>query len=425
MYGQMQGTELTNPYNGPAKPFSNESYAILKDTCPSLAKGIENTRGCCDIGQLTSLQKNLKTAATLFSRCPSCSKNFYDMWCDFTCSPDQSLFLDYMIGAATFHVSSKYANGLYDSCKDVTFPGSNGKVMDLMCGTTAKLCTTQKFLKFVGTPGNGAPFGISFDIGTDHSKDNITELDNKMFGCNETYYIPVSDKNSTACSCQDCQPSCPVPPSPPPPKPEKYILGIKEIYFITGLVLLIWILIFLLYSIIEIYRSKGDVLSGESLIGGSASSSGTDVTSSNKAIYGGPNKGKCVGLGIKAEELLQSLFQKWGTFCATHPWEIIGISALVVLGCALGLLKFTVVTNPVDLWSSPSNRARQEKTYYDEKFTPFYRTEQIIITSNQTNNTEHYIPYQQSEATNFSGIVTKEMLKRVSLFVNFRCSKEN
>jgi len=414
MYGQMQGSAVTNPYNGPAKPFTNESYAILQDVCPSMAKGIENTKGCCGIGQLISLQKNLKTAATLFSRCPSCSKNFYDMWCDFTCSPDQSNFLDYMMASATFHISEKYANGLYDSCKDVTFPGSNGKVMDLMCGTTAKLCTTEKFLKFVGTPGNGAPFQITFDIGTDHSKDNITELDSKMIGCNETYFIPGNDKNSTVCSCQDCQPSCPVPPSPPPPKPEKYILGIKEVYFITGLVLLIWIFIFLVYNVIAIYRSKSDIFSGENLLqGGFVSSNGTDVTSSEQALYGGPNKGKCVGLGIKAEELLQSFFQKWGTLCARNPWKIIGISLLVVLVCALGLLKFTVVTNPVDLWSSPANQARKEKSYFDNKFTPFYRTEQIIITSNQTNNTDYYTPYQRSETTNFSGIITKEMLKRV------------
>ncbi|XP_066912846.1 NPC intracellular cholesterol transporter 1-like [Clytia hemisphaerica] len=415
MYGQMApGTEIVNPYNGPAKNFSEESYKILAETCPHLAHGINETVGCCGIGQLKSLEKNLKTAATLFSRCPSCSKNFYNMWCDFTCSPNQSKFMDYTYGMATYYVSDKYANDLYGSCKDVTFPGSNGKVMDLMCGTTAKLCTTEKFLKFVGTPGNGAPFNIMFNIGLNVS--GVENHDAHMVGCNETYAIS-SDKNSTVCSCQDCQPSCPVPPSPPQPKPIKYIMGIRETYFITGVVLLVWVFVFLAFSVFEIFRSRDSSLEAraDAVHSGSVSSNGSGYHNSTTALYGGyqQNPGKCVGLGIKAEEFLQKIFQKWGTLCASHPWKVILVSLFFILVCSLGLLKFTVITNPVELWSSPTTQARMEKSYYDEKFTPFYRTEQVIITSTVKNNTEEFYPYQVSSPTNFSGIMTKEMLFRV------------
>lgn len=417
MYDQIPGSEITVPYNGVAKNFTEESFEILKNTCPHLAKeGLNKTVGCCALGQLKSLEKNLKTAATLFSRCPSCSKNFYNMWCDFTCSPNQSMFMDYMYGFASYYVSDKFANGLYDSCKDVTFPGSNGKVMDLMCGTTAALCNTEKFLDFVGTPGNGAPFKISFMI-----DQNITGVENhnrRMIGCNETFYNTLSNKNSTACSCQDCQPSCPIPPSPPAPKPVVYIAGIKEPYFITGVVLLIWVFVFLAFSVLEIFCSKNKLMesrAGKVQGGSSMSSSGTSVHDSTSALYGGPNssQGKCVGFGIKTEEFLQSIFQKWGSTCARNPWKVIFASFLVVVACSLGLLRFTVITNPVDLWSSPSSQARVEKSYFDEKFTPFYRTEQVIITSLETNNTEKYLPYQQQVPLNFSGIIKKKMLLRV------------
>ena len=416
MYDQLPDSEVTVPYNGPAHNFTEDAYSILKDTCPHLAHGLNETVGCCAIGQLKSLEKNLKTAATLFSRCPSCSKNFYKMWCDFTCSPNQSMFLDYTYGFASYYVSDKYANGLYDSCKDVTFPGSNGKVMDLMCGTTAKLCNTEKFLKFVGSPGNGAPFPITFQI-----NQNVTGVKNhntRMIGCNETFYNPLSGKNSTTCSCQDCQPSCPVPPSPPAPKPVVYIAGIKESYFITGTVLLVWVFVFLVFSVLEIFcLQKRSMESRASKVNGgsSVSSSGTDVHNSTAALYGGQDQsqGKCVGFGIRTEEFLQSIFQRWGKICAHNPWKVILASFLVVVACSLGLLNFNVITNPVDLWSSPSSQARQEKTYFDDKFTPFYRTEQVIITSKEKNNTEEYYPYQHLEFLNFSGIIKKDMLLRV------------
>ena len=422
MYGQLPNSEVTVPYNDVAKNFTEESFEILKNTCPHLAKeGLNKTVGCCNIGQLKSLEKNLKTAATLFSRCPSCSKNFYNMWCDFTCSPNQSMFMDYTYGFASYYVSDKFANGLYDSCKDVTFPGSNGKVMDLMCGTTAKLCNKEKFLHFVGTPGNGAPFNIVFNI--NKTIPGVENHDRRMIGCNETFYNTLSNKNSTACSCQDCQPSCPIPPSPPAPKPVVYILGIKESFFIIGVVIFVWVFVFLAFSVLQIFYCQNEPMESRAvkMQGGSVSSSGTSVHDSTSALYGGQNssQGKCVGLGIKTEEFLQSIFQRWGSTCARNPWKVILGSFFVVVALSLGLLRFTVITNPVDLWSSPSSQARVEKSYFDEKFTPFYRTEQVIITSLETNNTEEYLPYQQSVPLNFSGIMNKKMLLRVCIFVLF------
>lgn len=50
---------------------------------------------------------------------------------------------------------------------------------------------------------------------------------------------------------------------------------------------------------------------------------------------------------------------------------------VIVLG--QGILYLHLTTDPVELWASPSSRCRQEKTYFDTHFEPFYRTEQIII----------------------------------------------
>ncbi len=53
----------------------------------------------------------------------------------------------------------------------------------------------------------------------------------------------------------------------------------------------------------------------------------------------------------------------------------------VFAACALtaGVLFLEVTIDPVELWASPESRSRQEKDYFDKSFTPFYRTEQIIL----------------------------------------------
>lgn len=40
-----------------------------------------------------------------------------------------------------------------------------------------------------------------------------------------------------------------------------------------------------------------------------------------------------------------------------------------------------VTTDPVELWASPHSWSRIEREYFDRHFEPFYRNEQIIITS--------------------------------------------
>lgn len=51
----------------------------------------------------------------------------------------------------------------------------------------------------------------------------------------------------------------------------------------------------------------------------------------------------------------------------------------------MGLRYMRITTDPVELWSAPHSRARLEKQYFDEHFGPFFRTEQLIITTPWTN----------------------------------------
>ena len=55
----------------------------------------------------------------------------------------------------------------------------------------------------------------------------------------------------------------------------------------------------------------------------------------------------------------------------------LGISVAAALTAGVIFLKVTI--DPVELWAAPESRSRLEKDYFDENFTPFYRTEQVIL----------------------------------------------
>ena len=64
----------------------------------------------------------------MLARCPSCFHNFVNFWCQMTCSPDQATFTnaakvtDDYVEELDYAVSMDYAQGMYDSCKDVSNP---------------------------------------------------------------------------------------------------------------------------------------------------------------------------------------------------------------------------------------------------------------------------------------------------------------
>lgn len=425
MYKQQPGQKYNFQYNGPAKLPDRQTFEMLKNICPDLTRnGLNNTKVCCGPKQTVDLKSKIQQANPLLSRCPAALKNFYDLWCLFTCSPNQSNFMSYGNNSgewkADVYISKNFSLSLYNSIKYVIFPATNGRVLDTMCGVKADQCTPKKFFAFIGKEVNGAPFNIQFHLGEQHNLTNnsITNLNNKLLKCSDVYVDVHTGKNTSHCSCQDCPAMCPVPPIPPTPPPKHYIMGFEAHCFWTILGLLIFILLFLALNLIIVFISarkrmadieaRSDVLRTTSVE--SATSSNCKSTD---ALYGASsNSGSfLVQLGIKTENLLQHAFRKWGTLCAYHPFIVILVSLVIISILSVGLIRFTVVTNPVDLWSAPDSQAREEKSYYDKRFTPFYRTEQVILTTTY-NYSELYQVYQK-DYHEFMGMMHKEILEEV------------
>ena len=217
--GSVTGKPINCLYNGKAKKIHNkESQDILDNLCPELSNGSI----CCSLSQLHSLQSGIQSAQQMMARCPSCWKNFRQLYCQMTCSPNNSLFIDPIelkiepgtnkagIEIIDYYVDPLFRNGLYNSCKDVLFPSSNKKIMNFLCGVTADKCDPMKFLRFMGDPSrNGqSPFTIKYPVNTT-SHSGIKAMNQHISLCNETVYDPSTNKTSDACSCQDCRlPPC-------------------------------------------------------------------------------------------------------------------------------------------------------------------------------------------------------------------------
>ena len=196
-------------YNGPAKELTDpKGLKLLNSLCPEF-RG-QNT--CCSTKQLDALSKNLETMAQLTARCPACWNNMRRLYCQLTCNRDQSLYMnpkyvDNSTGHATitdinYYVSPNFKQGLFDSCKDVRFPGNNERMLNLLCGTPAEKCTAEKLLRYMGNTANGfAPFNIYYP---ESLADKLSWMDITVFKCNKPFIDPQTRKPAPICSCQDC-----------------------------------------------------------------------------------------------------------------------------------------------------------------------------------------------------------------------------
>ncbi len=386
-------------YNGPAKNVTpnSEFQKAIKNICPQYVDGPV----CCDKAQLDTLISQISTAQGFFNRCPACLRNFLNVFCATTCDPNSSQFLDGKLGldkngtvqvtSATVYLDDKFANGVFDSCKNVVNPSDNAqKVVELMCGG-ASPCTTTAWFKYLGSLNPYVPFPMTykFDNGSLPKPKGMVAENITSYPCD---YHDGADY-SLQCSCTDCGTAevCPPPPSPP-----KETFPRVLVMMIVGgaggfIVLLIFIIALVAgfiqlmckpqgYSVIGGYGTmpeEGDEDSPTSSVG----SINDDPNTNNDDVEGTEN---CLchsfyKFGAYFEFWIKRVFYWWGKLM-TRFWYIVIVAGLIVMGAfASGMYRFKVVTNTVELWSAPDSRARIEKNYFDENFGPFYRTEMIIV----------------------------------------------
>lgn len=396
MRGQCGGgfTQLPCVKNEPAViPETSSFRNLLVDTC-----GADYLTGpaCCDESQLENLVDQVKKAERIIASCPACWKNFLQFWCSFTCSPDQSTFVnitstspgdkkdDLMVTGTDFWVGDSFGSQFFDSCKDIKFGSSNGYAMDFIGGGAKNW---HEMVTYLGMkrPLLGSPFQIDFPpVDNTHVPQNgLMRYDAAGKSCNDT-------DPSYRCACVDCQAVCPILPPAPGEEPECHI-GLLRCWSFTMLMTYAVILIMGLILLLGKNRLVGRWL--QKFLG-------INWTNSDGGFYGR------IALtdDLDDDELqdeedenlldpdytprrywLNSRLQNWfyyqGLFCARYPWAVIMTSLAFVAVCSLGWSRFSVERNPVNLWVSPGSTALAQKNHFDENFTPFYRTSQIFFVS--------------------------------------------
>lgn len=403
----------------PARLLSGEHYNKLVKVCPMLDRGKGNTFACCSIPQLNSLETSLTLSKAILNRCPSCAYNFAHLHCINTCSPDQSQYVNVTmvmnvtnalgitreaVVAYQAYMNSRFAEGSFQSCKNVRIPATGGYAISTMCGRYgAKLCTAQRWYDFQGDSSNGlAPLDIDFHLVSDAVAgtlpDGIVPYNGTALKCNEK-----TPSGGEVCSCQDCIESCPVVPGPEEPPGPFRLFGVDGFLLISIIMLCILTCAFIFYLTVSCYinskkpkhlkKSKGKDVNRN------------DVT--QRPIQ--PAEVTCAEKNsLAADAFLSSIFRNWGKLMATYPLTVLLLSAIVVAAFATGLMHIELTTDPVELWSAANSRARQEKDFHDKNFGPFFRTNQLILTAPEKKG--HIYDSLLFGPQNFSGIISKDLI---------------
>ncbi|KAJ8518364.1 hypothetical protein ONZ45_g4551 [Pleurotus djamor] len=406
------GKPLPCPYDGPPVEQDDESRSLLLSVCgPELVDGPT----CCTTDQLETLRDNLNEAEALISACPACRNNFRSFFCKFTCSPQQGDFVnvtstqttssgDTAVKSVDFFVGSSFASGFYDSCKDVQMGAANSYAMDFIGGGAKNY---SAFLKFLGDEKDlGSPFQI------DYPPDSPTEfvpLDPIPRNC-------ADNDLASRCACIDCPNICaPLSDVPLPDSGPSCHVGLLSCFsFALVLVYALAVAGFLIgYMVQFTIRQRREqsyervALSGETasprshsrgLVGAGSLARYTDGEDSSAMTSETRNLGRGASLLDPVQTVqprhyplntaLRRGFYRLGVFATSYPWLVFASVFLAIGLLNVGWKKFEVETDPVRLWVAPDSESKIQKDFFDENFGPFYRTEQIFITSTTSDATQ-------------------------------------
>jgi Niemann-Pick C1 protein len=368
------GSDLPCPDNGLATKPDEDVKKKLLDIC---GDSWSDSDVCCKEEQLDALKTNLDRASPIINACPACKENFFNMFCTFTCSPDQSLFINvtntepkgdnFLVTELNHLVSNEYGSQFYDSCKDVKFGATNGKAMDFIGGGAKNY---RQFLKFLGDKKFlGSPFQMNFPRPNTTAFPDMKPMNKEAYPCNST-------DEKYRCACLDCGSSCAELPEVTEAK-QCYVGALPCMSFAVIVVYSVCLGLLCLAVAGHVAARQHANHKNERLrllqdIEPSDDEDEGDIVH-NVGMLDRPTKQYFVNTWC------DRMFSRLGYVCASFPVITIIASVLAVVILSVGWLRFEVETDPVRLWVSPDSAAAQEKNFFDDRFGPFFRAEQAFL----------------------------------------------
>ena len=391
--------ELPAFANKPAQKLSLEAHSILLDVCGSSWDDILYT--CCDESQLNVLSNNFNRIAPLISSCPACRHSFNQLFCHFTCSPNQSQFINVTstetfpngniaIDELEFYVNPQNSLQFYNSCKNIKIGATNGLAMDLIGGGATNYTSFLKFLGDVKPQLGGSPFQINFKYNIDTDIQDIQDNKNSSLKLLDWDTKDCNDIDPNfACACSDCPLVCPVLDTLPK----------RDVHFdskVSHFVLISYFILLISYfSILKIWRinkskKRGVFLNDEDTENDTNNNDNEIIIEATNTLTSSIisfNSANIHPLNTKkayiVNRYLEHFFYNLGYICSTYPKIILIITSIIIIIFTSFMSFIQFETNPINLWVSPTSDVFIQKQIFDESFNPFYRTQQLIL-SNST-----------------------------------------
>ncbi|KAL5778365.1 hypothetical protein ACOSP7_011291 [Xanthoceras sorbifolium] len=379
---------LNCPYGSPAvKPDALLSSKI-QSLCPTITGNV-----CCTEAQFSTLRTQVQQAIPFLVGCPACLRNFLNLFCELTCSPNQSLFINVTsiskvnnnmtVNGIDYYITDTFGEGLYESCKDVKFGTMNTRAVDFI-GAGAQ--NFKDWFAFIGrrAPPNvpGSPFAINF-LSRAPESSGMKPMNVSTYSCADV---------SLGCSCGDCT-SSPVCSSTAPPSLHKGgscsvrigSLNAKCVDFALTILYILLVSVFLWWGFVHRSRERNRAFRMKPL---SDVTDGGELHSVNRQkdenlpmqqiLEDATQTRNRIQLSI-VQGYMSNFYRKYGTWVARNPTLVLSLSLAIVLLLCLGLIHFKVETRPEKLWVGSGSKAAEEKQFFDSHLAPFYRIEQLIL----------------------------------------------
>ncbi|KAG8377268.1 hypothetical protein BUALT_Bualt08G0010500 [Buddleja alternifolia] len=385
------GKVLNCPVGSPSVKPDDLLSAKIQSLCPTITGNV-----CCSEMQFDTLRSQVQQAIPFLVGCPACLRNFLNLFCELTCSPNQSQFINVTsvskvgnnstVNGIDFYIIDAFGEGMFESCKDVKFGTMNTRAIEFIgAGAT----NFKEWYAFIGRRADlgvpGSPYAINF-LPNAPEELGMRPMNVSTYSCGDT---------SLGCSCGDCPSStaCSNSALPSPPKKSSCSVRIGSLkakcvevavailYIILASVFLGWGFIHKKRKRSPTYRTKPLVNVPNSGIIRRANSQ-KDENIPMQMLEDVPQINSGVQLSI-VQGYMSKFYRRYGTWVARNPVLVLFASVFLVLVLCLGLIRFQVETRPEKLWVGPGSRAAEEKQFFDSHLAPFYRIEQLIIATVQ------------------------------------------
>lgn len=334
---------------------------LLDNWCPYMLMDENGNRlpddevyTCCAPNQVYSFTDPLPLASGILGRCPACLRNFARQICEMNCSPEQSRFLDVRkettpdglvyIDEIDYRMHDEFMYGSHGACSGVVVPQTGLPAINIMCGAAA-VCDAESWFgysgdatdnPFVGTQVNFIPWPIGEE-----------SMNVRPVRCNETY------ENDLPCSCVDCLSTCPTGGEPVLTE-VCTVFSIHCAGFAVGLTFFVLsVTVFCILTLLE-YRN---------IRRGTAAKPLATKHTDNKLI-----------------QFFEAFFSNIGSFSSKNPLLIFLLTSWLVFAMLFGAVNINITANPIEIWSGPESRSRQDFNYFNSRFGPFYRAAQVFLT---------------------------------------------